>query len=573
MKKLKIILISVIAALLVVVSVICFLNFRNSHQSNKGNTLESKLSQLETLETEVKPAETESEAPETETETETETDEGNGHIVVLDPGHQSFEVDMSAPEPIGPGASQTKMKATTGTAGKFTGVPEYQLVLTIGLALRDELESRGYEVLMTREDNMTAISNKERAEVATNAGADILVRIHADGNNDTSVHGAMTMVPSASNPYVAYLHDDSYLLGEQIINAYCDQTGMKNNGVVLSDNMSGINWSTVPVTILEMGFMSNQTDDENMQDPQYQKNMVQGIADGIDAYFELKDPKDAAEDEGSQNKNDLQAADAKTDGQNTDHVSLNANTGTDAQISDTELKKIKEQIEAFISKNAYAQDRWSVCVQPLDGSDAVSVNNGQMKAASLIKLYIMAAVYDSYDQMTKTYGKQTIDTLIESMITISDNASANTLTNYLGNGSNSAGRDVVTTFCQNHGYTQSSMGRMLLEQNPTGENYTSVVDCANFLKDIYNGRYTYSSSMIDVLKRQQRTSKIPAGIPSGIVTANKTGELADVENDVAIIYAPNSAYIMCVMTENLYSTISAQKSIASLSGEVYKFFE
>ena len=93
---------------------------------------------------------------------------------------------------------------------------------------------------------------------------------------------------------MAYLDDDSYMLGEQIINAYCSQTGMKNNGVVLSDNMSGINWSTVPVTLLEMGFMSNQTDDENMQDAAYQKNLLQGFADGIDAYFELKDSENAS---------------------------------------------------------------------------------------------------------------------------------------------------------------------------------------------------------------------------------------------------------------------------------------
>lgn len=567
MKKLQIILISVFAAIAVTVGVIVFINFQNnSHHENKGDALESKLQELETLETESILPETESEIPEAETETETEeTEAGNGHIVALDPGHQSFEVDMSAPEPIGPGASQTKMKATTGTAGKFTGVPEYQLVLTIGLALRDELEQRGYEVVMTREDNMTAISNKERAEVATEAGADILVRIHADGNDDTSVHGAMTMVPSEGNPYVAYLHDDSYMLGEQIINAYCAQTGMKNNGVVLSDNMSGINWSTVPVTILEMGFMSNQTDDENMEDADYQKNMVQGIADGIDAYFELKDSEENKESESQTTSN--QSSESVSD-------STNGSTNTaENQNSDADLESLKTKIKTLISEKASAQDQWSVCVQPLDGRAAVTVNNAQMQAASLIKLYIMAAVYENYDSMTQTYGKSNIDSLIYSMITVSDNNAANTLTNYLGGGSNTAGREAVTTFCQDNGYTQSSMGRMLLEQNPGGENYTSVVDCANFLRDIYNGKYTYASSMVDVLKQQQRTSKIPAGVPSGIVTANKTGELANVENDAAIIYASGSAYIMCVMTENLYAPANTRNLIVTMSGEVYKYFE
>lgn len=178
-----------------------------------------------------------------------------------------------------------KDKFASGTQGVYTGVPEYELTLAVSMQLQEELKTRGYEVIMTREDNDTAVSNVERAQIAAENGAQILVRIHADGSEDNSANGAMTMIPSADNPYVGQLHEESSRLGEEIINAYCQATGIKNNGVRLYDNMTGINWSTVPVTILEMGFMTNQSDDERMQDPETQKNMVQGIADGIDAYF------------------------------------------------------------------------------------------------------------------------------------------------------------------------------------------------------------------------------------------------------------------------------------------------
>ena len=262
---------------------------KDSDDREKSN--EELKGQLEKLkeDNEEKEAQVNTEAESKEQEKTSETAavaQSNGRKIAIDPGHQGYNVDMSGQEPLGPGSSEMKTKSSTGTAGKFTGVPEYELNLNISKQLRDELENRGYEVMLTREDNDAVISNRERALLAADFGADIYVRIHANGSEDTSVNGAFTMVPSADNPYVGSLHDKSYALGEAVINAYSAACGIANKGVQLYDNMTGINWSSVPVIILEMGFMTNESDDTNMEKPDFQKLMVQGIANGIDNYFE-----------------------------------------------------------------------------------------------------------------------------------------------------------------------------------------------------------------------------------------------------------------------------------------------
>lgn len=209
----------------------------------------------------------------------------NSHVIGIDPGHQGYNVDMSDLEPLGPGSSEMKAKSSTGTEGSYTGVPEYQLNLDISLKLKTVLEERGYQVVMTRTDNDTAISNKERAEYVASQGAEIYVRIHANGDDTHTASGALTMAPSSSNPFVSNLSEESTRLAQCILDSYCEVTNFKNLGVQYYDNMTGINWSTVPVTILEMGFMTNEYDDTMMNDASFQDTMVQGIANGIDAYF------------------------------------------------------------------------------------------------------------------------------------------------------------------------------------------------------------------------------------------------------------------------------------------------
>lgn len=206
-----------------------------------------------------------------------------GHIICIDPGHQAS--GDSNPEPNGPGSATTKARVTGGTTGTTTGVPEYQLNLSIALQLQQELQARGYTVYMTRSSHDVNISNKERAEFATSVGAEITVRIHANGSTNAGISGALALAPSGANPYVSSLAAASQSLSSCVLNAYCAATGLANQGVQANDTMTGINWCTMPVTILEMGYMTNPSDDTNMQDPGFQQKMVWGIANGIDTYF------------------------------------------------------------------------------------------------------------------------------------------------------------------------------------------------------------------------------------------------------------------------------------------------
>ncbi len=224
-------------------------------------------------------------AAETAETADTANPESTKGRIAIDPGHQGSWVDMSGQEAIAPGSSETKMKATSGTSGRYTGVPEYQLTLDISLKLRDRLEELGYEVILTREDNDTAISNSERAMLANDAGADFSIRIHADGSEDSSASGATALIPGYDNPYVGNLAAESERLASCVLNAYCASTGMNNRGITYHNDMTGINWSTIPVMILEMGFMTNPNDDVNMQDEAYQEFMVEGIVNGIEQYY------------------------------------------------------------------------------------------------------------------------------------------------------------------------------------------------------------------------------------------------------------------------------------------------
>lgn len=225
------------------------------------------------------------EPPATEPPEEPEDPVEKKLTVCIDAGHQRYGI--SEKEPNGPGSDVMKAKLTSGTRGVSTKTPEYQLNLDISLLLEQELLARGYNVVMIRRTNDCPLSNAERAQVANESGADIFIRIHANGSENASVSGALCCVPTRSNPYLTdEVIGESIRLSRAVVDSFCSATGANNQGLMGTDTMTGINWCQIPVTIVEMGYMSNAQEDEKMADAAYRALMVQGIADGIDAYFE-----------------------------------------------------------------------------------------------------------------------------------------------------------------------------------------------------------------------------------------------------------------------------------------------
>ena len=219
----------------------------------------------------------------TEESTQETSNVGEGKLICIDAGHQA--TPNTDTEPVGPGAEDKKAKVSAGNTGVTTGTEEYELNLEVALKLQSALEARGYTVKMIRTSNDVDISNAARAELANSDKADAFIRIHANGSTDTNASGVMTVCQTKDNPYNADIYDSCKRLSADVLSGMAAATGANSEGVWETDSMSGINWCKVPVTIVEIGCMTNSEEDQKLVTSDYQNLLAKGIADGIDAYF------------------------------------------------------------------------------------------------------------------------------------------------------------------------------------------------------------------------------------------------------------------------------------------------
>ena len=316
-----------------------------------------------------------------------------------------------------------------------------------------------------------------------------------------------------------------------------------------------------------------QTLSDTVEDISTTSNTLISQADQLN---QLKEQESAQQASAAQNSADESESSGTSQEEGT--LSPSSNT-TFTDNTDSSMDALLNQVQTLLPQD---NGTWSVYVCNLLKDSDGTVNDTPMQAASLIKLYIMGAVYENYDSLAQSHSADTLDSNISAMITVSDNDAANTLVNWLGNGDDAAGMSVVNQFCQAHGFTSTQMNRLLLASSENGDNYTSAKDCGTFLKEIYqivNGTISDSTlpnaeAMYYQLKMQQRKNKIPAQMPDGVHTANKTGELDTVENDAAIIFdtAKGIDLVICFMSQDLNDTATAQNTIATDACAIYGYY-
>ncbi|MCR5214593.1 MAG: N-acetylmuramoyl-L-alanine amidase [Eubacterium sp.] len=225
-------------------------------------------------------------------------------VVYIDPARQITEnldmepisPDIETPEFMSNGQYATattaaqkagmKAKMTTGAIGVQSGNFEYEITLSVANYLNAELVKRGYTVYLSRTSNSVDISNAKRAEMANAADADIFIKLEAPAANDASASGILGFIATSANSHTGMLYQNNYELCYDILKTTCEDTGASRMGIYETDNLTSLNYCDMPATVISVGFLSNEFDDQALSTEEYKKKLAIGIAKGIDLYFE-----------------------------------------------------------------------------------------------------------------------------------------------------------------------------------------------------------------------------------------------------------------------------------------------
>ena len=204
-----------------------------------------------------------------------------GLVIGIDAGHQAkANYDK---EPVAPGSSEKKAKVSSGTQGVSTRTPEHEVNLKVALLLQDYLEDAGATVIMSRTSADVNISNVQRAQKMNEAKCDLVLRIHCNGSTNASVTGAFMLVPSGKS--TTAIAAESKAAAATILKSFLAQTGAKDLGITPRDDLSGFNWSTVPVCLIEMGHQTNVQEDKKLASSDYQQKCARGLYEGIRNWY------------------------------------------------------------------------------------------------------------------------------------------------------------------------------------------------------------------------------------------------------------------------------------------------
>lgn len=204
----------------------------------------------------------------------------NGIKIVLDPGHSKNP--GTEKEKISPDSNEMKLKDTSGSVGLISKKNEYEIAMDITLKLKELLEKEGYTVVLTKDNVETPLSSIERAEVGNRENANLMIRIHCDSFSNSNAKGASMLVPKQRGYITKEISEKSIEYGKNIIEEYTKKTGLNNRGLQYRSDLTGFNWSKIPVVLLELGFISNPEEDKFLSSEENINTIAKGIKNGIE---------------------------------------------------------------------------------------------------------------------------------------------------------------------------------------------------------------------------------------------------------------------------------------------------